>query len=122
VFQTYVINVSVIFGFMLHVFHLDVAKVDLVLHLLQRDPFAAAACYSCWGAVHAHGKRRGMKAGPAGPRACWRGKERVLGRPNKGSYVRANACKMEQYEPAFKCGRLFGRPGPSHSHYTIVLM
>ena len=37
----YVISVSVVFGCMLQVFHLDVANVDLVLHMLQWDPPAA---------------------------------------------------------------------------------
>jgi hypothetical protein len=35
VFQTYVASVSVVLGRMLQVFHLDVKKVDLVLHMLQ---------------------------------------------------------------------------------------
>jgi hypothetical protein len=35
-------------------FHLDVAKVDLVLHMLQCDIFVI---------VYVHGKRRGMAAG-----------------------------------------------------------
>jgi hypothetical protein len=34
---------------MLQVFHLDVAKEDLVLHMLQYDPPTATACYSGWG-------------------------------------------------------------------------
>jgi hypothetical protein len=38
----------------LQVFHLNVAKVDLVLHMLQREPPAAAACCSCWGATKGH--------------------------------------------------------------------
>ena len=35
VFQTYVARVSSIFRCMLQVFHLDVTKVDQVLHMLQ---------------------------------------------------------------------------------------
>jgi hypothetical protein len=35
VFHTYVASVLTIFGCMLQVFHLGVAKVDLVLHMLQ---------------------------------------------------------------------------------------
>jgi hypothetical protein len=34
VFQTYVASVLVVFGRMLQVLHLDVAKIDLVLHML----------------------------------------------------------------------------------------
>jgi hypothetical protein len=41
VFQPYVASISVVFRRMLQVFHLDIAKVDLVLHMLQRDPHAA---------------------------------------------------------------------------------
>jgi hypothetical protein len=40
---------------MLQVFHPDIAKVDLMLHILQCDPSAAAACYSCWAHMHACG-------------------------------------------------------------------
>jgi hypothetical protein len=61
-FQTYVasvfhLNVTYVshisckcfncFGRMLQVFHPNVAKVDLVLHMLQWDPSAAATCCSC---------------------------------------------------------------------------
>jgi hypothetical protein len=35
VFQTYVASVSAIFGRMLQVFHLDVVKIDRMLHILQ---------------------------------------------------------------------------------------
>jgi hypothetical protein len=45
------------FGCMLQVFHLDVAKVDLMLHMLQWDPFTRAAW--CWVHVHARGCGRG---------------------------------------------------------------
>jgi hypothetical protein len=47
---------------MLQVFRLNVAKVYRVLHMLQWDPPAPAGCYSYWGSVHAHGKRRGHSA------------------------------------------------------------
>lgn len=40
--------------------------MDLVLYMLQPDMSAAVACCSCWGAVHARGKRRGMEAGRVG--------------------------------------------------------
>jgi hypothetical protein len=43
---------------MLQVFHLNIVKLDLVLHMLQCDPPAASAYCSCWGTVHACGKRR----------------------------------------------------------------
>jgi hypothetical protein len=36
---------------MLQVFHLDAAKVDLVLHMLPWDPLDVAACSSHWGAA-----------------------------------------------------------------------
>jgi hypothetical protein len=35
------------FGYMLQVLHLHIPKVDLVMHMLQCDPPATAACYSC---------------------------------------------------------------------------
>jgi len=35
VFQAYVASVLTVFGRMLQVFHLDVAKIDRVLHMLQ---------------------------------------------------------------------------------------
>jgi hypothetical protein len=43
-------SVSAVFGRMLLVFHLGVAKVDLVLHMLQWGPLATATAtyYSCW--------------------------------------------------------------------------
>jgi hypothetical protein len=37
------------FGCTLQVFHQDVAKVDMVLHMLQWDAPAASTCYNCWG-------------------------------------------------------------------------
>jgi len=37
------------------VFCLNVAKVDLVLHILQLDPFAVTACCSYWACLHARG-------------------------------------------------------------------
>jgi hypothetical protein len=39
------------FRHMLQMFHLDIAKVDMMLHMLQWDPPATSACCSCWGAV-----------------------------------------------------------------------
>jgi hypothetical protein len=57
-----------LFRRMLQVFHLDIAKVDLVLQILQWDPHVASACCSYWGAaerarscVHARGKWRGRE-------------------------------------------------------------
>jgi hypothetical protein len=47
VFHTYVASVSVAFGCMLQVFHLNVAKVDRVLHMLQWGPPVVAAYCSC---------------------------------------------------------------------------
>ena len=35
-------------------FYIDVAKVDLVLHMLQYDPLAAATCCSFWGTAVGH--------------------------------------------------------------------
>jgi hypothetical protein len=40
---------------MLQMFHLNIIKVDLVLHILQLDPSAVTACYSCWTCLHARG-------------------------------------------------------------------
>jgi hypothetical protein len=62
VFHTYVTSVHMCFSSisdvcyrcfncfrcMLQGFHLDVAKIDLVLHLLQWDPPIVAACCSYW--------------------------------------------------------------------------
>jgi hypothetical protein len=45
---------------MLQVFHLDVEKVDLMLHMLQLVPPAATACYSYWAHVHARGSGWGV--------------------------------------------------------------
>ena len=42
------------------VFHLNVVKVDLMLHILQWDPYTVAVCYSYWAYVHARGSRGGM--------------------------------------------------------------
>jgi hypothetical protein len=54
-FQTHVSSVSSVFRYMLQVLHLDVSKVDQVLHMLQRDPTAAAtgggARGAAWGQV-----------------------------------------------------------------------
>ena len=58
VLQTYVASVSDVcckcfscLRRILQVFHLDIVKVDLVLHMLQWDPPAPATCCSCWGAT-----------------------------------------------------------------------
>jgi hypothetical protein len=53
-FKTYVVSVSIVFGRMLQVFHLDVTKVDLVLDMLQWDQLATGACCSCWDAAVDH--------------------------------------------------------------------
>jgi hypothetical protein len=47
---------------MMQMFLLDVAKVDLVLHMLQWDLSAAAACYSFLARQHGHGCG-GVRAG-----------------------------------------------------------
>jgi hypothetical protein len=39
----------------LQVFHLDVAKVDLMLHMLKWDSFVTAICCSCWTHLHVYG-------------------------------------------------------------------
>jgi hypothetical protein len=49
VFQTYILSVSFIFKRMFQMLHLDVSKVDRVLHMLQWDPHVAATCNSSWG-------------------------------------------------------------------------
>jgi hypothetical protein len=87
-----------------------------VLHILQRDPPAAAACYSCWGAVHAAsvasggGRRQGREA----LRACGHGTQRGRGPPDRrhgGSRIRADTREMEQQASAP------GRPDASHALY-----
>jgi hypothetical protein len=40
------------FGRMLQMFHLNVIKIDLVLHILQWDPSTAATYCSCWARLH----------------------------------------------------------------------
>jgi hypothetical protein len=42
VFQTHVSSVPSVFRHMLQVLHLDISKVNWVLHMLQCDPFGAA--------------------------------------------------------------------------------
>jgi hypothetical protein len=85
------------FRCMLQVFHIDVAKVDLVLHMLQQDPSAAAACSSRWGVVHGRGKRRGMEAGARGPR-------RMMQR----GWRQGRACmRVYEAEGAQASGRMF---------------
>jgi hypothetical protein len=85
------------------VFYLDVAKVDLVLHMLQRSDVThvtmGPVCYSCWGVVHARGMRRGMEAGAHG-RACMRVWKAEEGRDVR---MKVPACarthKMEEHAP-----------------------
>jgi hypothetical protein len=52
--QTYVCKCFSCFRRMLQVFHLDVAKVVLVLHMLQWDSPVITAYCSCWGATRGH--------------------------------------------------------------------
>ena len=54
VFPTYVASVLTVSYVCCKCF-INVAKVDLMLHMLQWDPSAAAACYNCWARVHARG-------------------------------------------------------------------
>jgi hypothetical protein len=42
------------FEHMLQVFHLNVAKVDMVLHMLQWDSPVVAVCLNYWGAIVGH--------------------------------------------------------------------
>ena len=53
---------------MLQMFPLDVAKINLVLHMLQWTPSAAAACYNCWAHLHVRGCG-GSTSGSTGNRA-----------------------------------------------------
>jgi len=46
------------FGRTLQMFPLDVAKVDLMLHMLQWDPYAATACCNYWARVGVEGHKR----------------------------------------------------------------
>jgi len=55
VFQTYVASVSTVLDVCCKCCPLHIAKVDLVLHMLQWTPFAAAACCSCWARLHERG-------------------------------------------------------------------
>ena len=41
-------SVSSAFRRMFEPLHLDVSKVDQLLHMLQRDPSSAATSFSCW--------------------------------------------------------------------------
>jgi hypothetical protein len=62
-----VVNILTVLDICCKVFHLDIAKLDLVLHMLRWDPLAIAACYSCWARVHARGSGGGM----SGRRGKW---------------------------------------------------
>jgi hypothetical protein len=55
---------------MLQVFYLDVAKEDMVLHMLRWDPPVASACCSCWATVHARGKWKDGAGSGGGWRAA----------------------------------------------------
>jgi hypothetical protein len=83
---------------MLQVFHLDVVKVDLMLHILQWEPPTVVACCSCWGAAVGH--RAGARhthlrhASTSGaddwdPRGFSRAGAAVRAGSNVGSLVRA---------------------------------
>jgi hypothetical protein len=69
VFQMYVPNISSVFIRMLQIFHLNIAKVHLVLHMFQWDPPVAVTCLQLLGPVHACGSgggtssKRGNRAG-----------------------------------------------------------
>ena len=47
VFQTYAASVLAILAICYKCFHLQVVKIDLVLHMLQWDPPVVAAYYNC---------------------------------------------------------------------------
>jgi hypothetical protein len=88
---------------MMQVFHLDVAKVDLMLHMLQWD--SPAACGSCWGAakpVHMLPTCMcvGSEGGASGPRvqACGVGRASRPGRcePPHGHANRGAAWESER--------------------------
>jgi hypothetical protein len=65
VFQTYGASVSIVFGRVMQMFPLDVAKVDLPLYILQwRPPICSSRPCSCWAAC--------MHVGVEGPRAAAR--------------------------------------------------
>jgi hypothetical protein len=90
------------FGHMLQVFHLDVAKVDLVLHMLQWDPYVAVA-----GAPLSQRRwspRTGMRHGQVSHPCGWRART-PCGCANRGAaretecgnpYIRALAMPTHQ--------------------------
>jgi hypothetical protein len=90
---------------MMQVFYLDVAKVDLMLHMLQWDSPAAAACVSCWGTAKPAQMVPtcmcvGSEGGASGPRvqACGMGRASRSGRrePPRGHENRGAAWESER--------------------------
>jgi len=75
VFQTYISSVSFIFKRILQMFHMNVSKVDQISHMLQCDSLATGVCCSCWGVMHACGKRRdgALRGGRCGKQRGKRG-------------------------------------------------
>jgi hypothetical protein len=67
------------FGCMLQVFYLDVAKVDLALHMLQLDPPATATFCRCWGAAERRRQVHDKLSTGVGPHAVGRVKNRWCG-------------------------------------------
>jgi hypothetical protein len=121
-FETYVASVSDVcckrfscFRRMLQVFHLSVAKVDLVLDMLQWDPPTAATCCSYW-----------VTSGWCEPTvgAPSSGRKQACEKPSAG--VRAHTvghAKNRRHELHFSCAHdtgltltlQIGRPGASKS-------
>jgi hypothetical protein len=89
-------------GCMLQVFHLNIAKVDMMLQMLQQDPSAATACCSCWGTVHARRMRRGWRQGCGGP-------GRVMRRGWRQGRAQPACMRASEAEGARACGQRFLR-------------
>jgi hypothetical protein len=90
---------------MLQVFHMNIAKVNRGLHMLQGNPPVAYTYCSCLDAI----ERAQMV-----PRACagkWRGRERS---PRVVRWHEPSAWVRPRYGPTDRCP--IGRPGASSSH------
>ena len=53
---------------MLQMFPLDVAKIDLMLHMLQWEPIYSCSCWTC---LHACGCGGGVRGKPYRGRSTW---------------------------------------------------
>jgi hypothetical protein len=89
------------FEYMLQMFHLNVTKIDQVLHIIQWDPSIAAACCSCRATV-----KRAQRVAACGP-AAWA----TFGR--QGKWVQARASEgPDDSDPRNHVTKLLGILNP----------